>query len=203
MSSPFPTEPVAIWEYLSLAHRHKSTANTTTKHSHTPNSSQTVTAMNGTEPSWELQILLQPKPVDKCYNITSIIHSHRHQILYKTKCRKKFLHDQNDLCKCFITFFFNRCVLRRSCGASSQSLTSHFWSPKFAFLSLQALACVPVMQRARVRSPVGTSFLGEVFLGFFLTCKSNVRKLQAHKVPEYHLAIIIIITHHSLRVTIT
>ena len=25
--------------------------------------------------------------------------------------------------------------------------------------------------------PVGTSFLGEVFSGFFLTCKINVRKL--------------------------
>ena len=36
-------------------HRHESAANTTTKHPHTPNSSQTVTAINGTEPSWELQ----------------------------------------------------------------------------------------------------------------------------------------------------
>ena len=31
-----------------------------------------------------------------------------------------------------------------------------------------AVACAPVRQRARVRSPVGTSFLGEVFSGFFL-----------------------------------
>ena len=38
--------------------------------------------------------------------------------------------------------------------------------------------------------PVGTSFLGEVFSGFFLTYKTNV--LQ---VPEYHLAIIIIIIY--------
>ena len=59
MSSPFLTEPVALWEYLSLrTHRHKSAAYTTTKRPHTPNSSQTVTALNGTEPSWELQILL-------------------------------------------------------------------------------------------------------------------------------------------------
>ena len=57
MSSPFLTEPVALWEYLSL-HRHKSAKNTTTKHPHTPNSSQTVTAINGTDPSRELQILL-------------------------------------------------------------------------------------------------------------------------------------------------
>ena len=56
MSSPFLTEPVALWEYLSLRIRHKSAANTTTKHPHTPNSF--VTAINGTEPSWELQILL-------------------------------------------------------------------------------------------------------------------------------------------------
>ena len=59
----------------------------------------------------------------------------------------------------------------------------------------QVVACAQVTHRARVRSPVGTSFLGNVFFfGFFLTCKTNVRKLQAHKVPEYHLAILII--HH-------
>ena len=31
----------------------------------------------------------------------------------------------------------------------------------------QVVACALVSQRARVRSPVGTSFLGEVFSGFF------------------------------------
>ena len=36
----------------------------------------------------------------------------------------------------------------------------------------QVVACAPVTQRARVRSPDGTSFLGEVFSGFFLTCKT-------------------------------
>ena len=41
----------------------------------------------------------------------------------------------------------------------------------------QVVACALVTQRARVRSPVGTSFLGEVFLGFFLIYKTNVRKL--------------------------
>ena len=50
--------------------------------------------------------------------------------------------------------------------------------------------------------PVGTSFLGEVFSGFFLTCKTNVRKLWAHKVPEYHLAIIII-HHHFITASMT
>ena len=41
----------------------------------------------------------------------------------------------------------------------------------------QVVACAPVTQRVRVRSPVGTGLLGEVFLGFLLTCKTNVRKL--------------------------
>ena len=59
----------------------------------------------------------------------------------------------------------------------------------------QVIACTLVTQRARVRSPVGTGFLGEVFSGFFLTCKTNVRKLQAPKVPEYHLAVVIIILY--------
>ena len=67
----------------------------------------------------------------------------------------------------------------------------------------QAEACAPVTQRARVRTPVGTDFLGEVFSGFFLPCKANVGKLSAPKVPENHLAIIIIITHHSLRAPMT
>ena len=31
----------------------------------------------------------------------------------------------------------------------------------------QAVACAPVTQRAQVRSPVGTSFLGEFFFGVF------------------------------------
>ena len=41
----------------------------------------------------------------------------------------------------------------------------------------QVVAFALVTQRARVRSPVGTGFLSEVFSGFFLTCKTNVRKL--------------------------
>ena len=47
------------------------------------------------------------------------------------------------------------------------------------------------MQRTRIRSPVGTGFLGEVFSGFFLIHKINVRKLQAQTVLEYHLAFVI------------
>ena len=71
-------------------HRHRSAANTTTKHSHIPNSSH-VTAINGTEPSWELEILLQTKPVGKCYNTASIIHSHRH----KNRGRFRFCKETN------------------------------------------------------------------------------------------------------------
>ena len=44
-------------------------------------------------------------------------------------------------------------------------------------LAVKVVACAPVKQWARVRSPVGTSFLGEVFSRFFLTCKTNVGKL--------------------------
>ena len=40
----------------------------------------------------------------------------------------------------------------------------------------QVVACAPVTQRARVGYPTGTSFLGEVFSGFSLTCKTNVGK---------------------------
>ena len=48
----------------------------------------------------------------------------------------------------------------------------------------QAAAWAPVTQRARVRSPVGTGFLGEVFSGLFFTCKTNVRKLLAPRSPN-------------------
>ena len=67
----------------------------------------------------------------------------------------------------------------------------------------QAAACAPVTQRVRVRSPVGTGFLGEVFSGFFLLLKDKCREALGPKVPEYHLAIIIIITHHSLQAPMT
>ena len=41
----------------------------------------------------------------------------------------------------------------------------------------QVVACAPVTQRARVRSPAATTFLGEIFSGFFLTRKTTVGKL--------------------------
>ena len=44
--------------------------------------------------------------------------------------------------------------------------------------------------------PGPDKFPGWGFSGFFLSCNTNVRKLQAHKVPKYHLAIIII--HHFI-----
>ena len=75
-------------------------------------------------------------------------------------------------------------------------LTSKFLSKRNTSTAVeQVVACALVTQRARVRSPVGTSCLGEVFSGFFLACKMNVRKLQTPNVPEYHLAIIIIPPH--------
>ena len=66
----------------------------------------------------------------------------------------------------------------------------------------QVVACTLVTQRARVRSPVWTSFLDEVFSGFFLSRKTNVGKLSTPNVPEYHLTIFIIHTH-SLRAPMT
>ena len=62
-------------------------------------------------------------------------------------------------------------------GERLRSCSQEFNTFKMSTAAEQAVACSPVAQWARVRSPVGTSFLGEVFSGFFLTCKSNVRKL--------------------------
>ena len=64
----------------------------------------------------------------------------------------------------------------------------------------QAVACAPFTQQARVRSPIGTSFVGEVFSVFNLTCKTNVKKLQAHNFPEYHLTVIIVIHIRLVRI---
>ena len=86
------------WPYgntFHCTHRHKSAAHTTTKHPPTPNSSETVTAINGTEPSWELQILLQPKPGDNCYTTASIKHSHRHEqwVVELISIEQAFMHN--------------------------------------------------------------------------------------------------------------
>ena len=80
-------------------------------------------------------------------------------------------------CTFFLLFFFNLLIVSSSTAVE------------------QVVACALVTQRARVRSPVGTGFLGEVFSGFFLTCQTNVRKLKAPKVPEYHLAVVITIPY--------
>ena len=47
--------------------------------------------------------------------------------------------------------------------------------------------------------PGRDKFPGGGFSGFFLTCKTNVGKLQAPKVPDYHLAIVssLIIIHYG------
>ena len=57
----------------------------------------------------------------------------------------------------------------------------------------QAVACTPVTQWARVRSPVGTSFLGEVFSGFSSPVRQMSGSFRSPWFPEHHLAIIIII----------
>ena len=63
----------------------------------------------------------------------------------------------------------------------------------------QAVVCVPVAQRVRIRSPVGASFLGEVFFRCFF---SPVRQMSGSYrpawFPEYHLAIIIILIISTL-----
>ena len=60
----------------------------------------------------------------------------------------------------------------------------------------QVVACAPVTQRARVRSPVGTGFLGEVFFGVFF---SPVRQISGNfrhpKVPDYQLAVVFIVPY--------
>ena len=74
-----------------------------------------------------------------------------------------------------------------------QKVYSSFWDNQYRYLLKsrikmstavdQVVACAPVTQRAWVRSPVGTSFLGEVFSGVFLSCKTNVGKLWAPRSP--------------------
>ena len=52
-------------------------------------------------------------------------------------------------------------------------------SRKLSTAVAQAVACAPVTQRARLRSPVGTGFLGEVFRGF----SSPVRQMSGNFRP--------------------
>ena len=60
----------------------------------------------------------------------------------------------------------------------------------------QAVACALVTQRARVRSPVGTGFLGEVFFwGFSSPVRQMSGNFRPPKVPEYYLAVVIIIPY--------
>ena len=68
----------------------------------------------------------------------------------------------------------------------------------------QAVACAPAMQRARVRSPVGKTFLRDVFRGF----SSPVRQISGSFRPPRSPNIIwpslsSLIIHHSLREPVT
>ena len=77
------------------------------------------------------------------------------------------LDGKNEMCRLLlrlssaVSLFF--CILITIC------LIIFFYPTDYNFLSTavqQAVACAPVTQRVRVRSPDGTSFLGEVFSGF-------------------------------------
>ena len=48
----------------------------------------------------------------------------------------------------------------------------------------QTVACAPVTQGVRVRSPVGTSFLGEVFLGFSSPVRQMSGSFRAPRSPN-------------------
>ena len=88
----------------------------------------------------------------------------------------------------------------------SQNLTTPFlqWIKKLIYRELinqstdvgQAVSCAPVTQRARVRSTVGTGFLGDFFFrGFSSPVRHMSGNFRLTKVPEYHLAAIIIISY--------
>ena len=59
-------------------------------------------------------------------------------------------------------------------GNSTAHANCGFWVLLMSTAVGQAVACVPVSQRARVRSPVGTSFLVRFFRGFY----SPVRQMS-------------------------
>ena len=59
----------------------------------------------------------------------------------------------------------------------------------------QVVACAVVTQRARVRSPVGTGFLGEVFFGVFPHLSDKCQETLGSQGPEYHLAVVFIIPY--------
>ena len=67
----------------------------------------------------------------------------------------------------------------------------------------QAAARAPVTQRVRVRSPIGTVSWVRFFRGFSSPVRQMSGSFSPPKFPEYHLAIIIIIAHHSLRAPMT
>ena len=85
--------------------------------------------------------------------------------------------------------------INRSIAQTSLSLV-------FSTAVWQAVACAPVTKRARVRSPVGASFLGEVFSGFSSPVRQMSGSFRPPWFPEYHL-VIIIIQNRSLRAPMT
>ena len=57
----------------------------------------------------------------------------------------------------------------------------------------QAVACAPGTKRARVRSPVRTSFLVRLFRGFSSPVRQMSESFRHSWFSEYYLAIIIIV----------
>ena len=82
----------------------------------------------------------------------------------------------------------------RFAGSNPAGLDGFFQNVKILRFTAvkQVVACVLVTQRALVWSPIATDFLGEVFSGFFFTCQETFRP---PKVPDYHLAVVIIIPY--------
>ena len=125
-----------------------------------------------------------------------------------TFCKPDFLH--SDMAQ--ISYYGEHCVIWRRLS-SIPSVCFKLCTMSLTFLCIlqthmstavvQAVACAPVTRRVRVRSPIGTSFLGEVFRGFYSPVRQMSGSFRPPKVPDYHLVISIIITQHSLRAPMT
>ena len=59
------------------------------------------------------------------------------------------------------------------------------------------VASLPLTWRARVRSPIWSVFLVEIFPFFFLNCKTNVGKTTDPSIPGYHWESITRIIHYG------
>ena len=88
------------------------------------------------------------------------------------QCNHHLINLQDCLLKKEPSLTFDSDRILKTKTTFSNVLTNCFIFPSTAVG--QAVACAPVTQRARVRFPVGTGFLGEVFSGF----SSPVRQIS-------------------------